>query len=172
MSAAIPPDNGRIDRHEATVVHEHGPAQTTTIAGTTPVVETTSVSAPASVQAQHAVADYAAEQRATLSRVTQLIGFVFGLFVALILIRVLLSAIGANEANAFAQFIYSVTNPLVAPFAGLTGTPQYAGAALEFSSIVAAIVYALLGWAINKLVWILFYRPTTSEVSTTTYHHS
>ncbi len=172
MGAPVPPDPDRVDRVESTVVHEHSPVVREQRVVETPgtVVETTPVVAPASAHAQHVVADYAAEQRAQLSRVTNLIGYVFGLLIALILIRVLLSAIGANPNNGFAQFIYSVTGVFVAPFAGLTATPVYGGAAFEIYSLVAAIAYALLGWAIIKLVWLLFYRPSTSEVNTTTYH--
>jgi uncharacterized protein YggT (Ycf19 family) len=88
-------------------------------------------------------------------RLTQLIYWVFALIEGLIAIRVILRALGANQAAGFAQFIYSVTAPLVAPFVGLFNNPAYQGAVLELSSIVAMIVYALVAWLLGKLVWIL-----------------
>jgi uncharacterized protein YggT (Ycf19 family) len=63
--------------------------------------------------------------------------------------------LGANPSAGFAEFIYGVTAPLVAPFVGLFGNPAYQGSVLELSSIVALIVYALLAWLIGRLVWIL-----------------
>lgn len=88
-------------------------------------------------------------------RLTQLIYWIFALIEGLIAIRVILKALGANQAAGFAQFIYSVTAPLVAPFVGLFTNPTYQGSVLELSSIVAMIVYALIAWLLGKLVWIL-----------------
>jgi uncharacterized protein YggT (Ycf19 family) len=88
-------------------------------------------------------------------RLTQLIYWVFGLIEALIAIRLILKALGANPAAGFAQFIYGVTTPLVAPFLGLFGNPAYGASVLELSSIVALIVYALVAWLLTRLVWIL-----------------
>jgi hypothetical protein len=73
----------------------------------------------------------------------------------LILIRFILKALGANPSAGFAQFIYGITAPLVAPFYGLFGNPSAQGSVLELHSIVALIVYALLAWLIAKLVWIV-----------------
>ena len=66
-----------------------------------------------------------------------------------------LKALGANPTAGFAQFIYGITAPLVAPFAGLFGNPAYQNSVLELSSIVALVVYALVAWLLGKLVWIL-----------------
>jgi uncharacterized protein YggT (Ycf19 family) len=188
----VPPDDDTVDRREETVIREHGvappvvpPVQATpvtetthvhttpttdaTVVHTTPVVPSTPVITPGSVQAEHVSVDYGAERRAMIHRTNQVISFIFGLFIALILIRVLLRLIAADPRAGFAQFIYGLTNPLVAPFVGLTGTPAFEGSVLEIHSLIAAIVYALLAWALMKLVWLIWYRPTTSEVSSTTY---
>jgi len=37
---------------------------------------------------------------------------------------------------------------------------------LEVTSIIAMLVYALLSWIIVRLIWVVFYRPPTSEVTT------
>lgn len=79
--------------------------------------------------------------------------------------------LGANLAADFAAFIYGITAPLVAPFVGLFGTPQFNGSVLEPHSLVAIIVYALLAWLLAKLVWVVWGETrtgvTTSSRSST-----
>lgn len=73
--------------------------------------------------------------------------------VSVLAIRVILSLLGANQANAFANFVYSLTYPFVAPFFGLFGyTMQYGVARLELETLVAMAVYALVGYGIARLV--------------------
>jgi hypothetical protein len=98
-------------------------------------------------------------------RLTQLIYWVFGLIEGLILVRLILKVLGANQTAGFAQFIYGITAPLVAPFMGLFSNPAYQNSVLELSSIVALIVYALVAWLLAKLVWILV-GETRSAVRT------
>jgi hypothetical protein len=110
----------------------------------------------AEVDQHEAVAYDPFEGRRVLAyRATQLVYWIFGLIEGLIAIRFVLKALGANASAGFAQFIYGVTAPLVAPFQGLFGNPSAQGSVLEFNSIVALIVYALLAWLIGKLVWIM-----------------
>ena len=106
-----------------------------------------------------------ANRRLAAQRTVQLVYWVFGLIEGLILIRFILKALGANPSAGFAQFIYGITAPLVAPFYGLFGNPSAQGSVLELHSIVALIVYGLLAWLIAKLVWILF-GETRSAVKT------
>lgn len=104
-------------------------------------------------------------RRVAAYRVTQLVYWVFGLVEGLIAIRVILKALGANQAAGFSQFIYSITAALVAPFINLFSNPSYGNSVLELSSIVALIVYALIAWLLGKLVWILV-GETRSAVRT------
>jgi hypothetical protein len=41
----------------------------------------------------------------------------------------------------------------------LVGAPAAGGMVLEISSIIAMIVYLLVGWALERIVYVLFYRP-------------
>ncbi len=106
-------------------------------------------------------------RRMAAYRLTQLIYWVFGLVEGLIAIRLILKALGANPSAGFAQFIYGVTAPLVAPFLNLFNNPTYSNSVLELSSIVALVVYALVAWLLAKLVWILV-GETRSAVHTHT----
>jgi YGGT family len=131
------------------------------------VTEVTSTAGPhAAVDRTEAVAyDPYEHRRLFAHRAQQLIYWVFGLIEGLLAIRFVLKALGANPSAGFAQFIYGITDILVAPFAGLFGTPRASGSVLELNSIVAMIVYALLAWLLAKLVWILA-GETRSAVTT------
>jgi uncharacterized protein YggT (Ycf19 family) len=94
-------------------------------------------------------------RRLAAYRLTQLIYWVFALVEGLIVLRLILKVLGANPAAGFAQFIYGITTPLVAPFLGLFANQTYQSSVLELSSVVALIVYALVAWLLGKLVWIL-----------------
>lgn len=99
------------------------------------------------------------EQRFATFKATQIIWLVLGLVEAVIALRVVFKLIGVNAANSFAALLYSVSNFFVAPFASLTGTPAAGGMVLEISSIIAMIIYLLIGWALERIVYVLFYRP-------------
>jgi len=109
------------------------------------------------------------EQRIMVVRFTQMIWLLFGILEALIALRVILKLIAANPGNPFASLVYNITDLFVWPFLGLTVTPEAGGMVLEIHSIIAMIVYAILGWVLVKLSWILLYNPTTRRV--TTYEH-
>jgi branched-subunit amino acid ABC-type transport system permease component len=39
---------------------------------------------------------------------------------------------------------------------------------LELSTMVAMVVYALIAWAIERIIWLIFYRPRGPVTQTTT----
>jgi hypothetical protein len=104
------------------------------------------------------------EQRVFTFKLTQLVWLLFGLLEALIALRVVLKLIGANPANTFAALIYNASALFLWPFFGLTGTPAANGMVLEIPSIIAMIVYALVAWAIARVVWLVLYRPRETVV--------
>ena len=111
-------------------------------------------------------------QRQFTFQATQLIWLGLGLLEGLLGLRILLKLIGASAANPFAALLYRVTDLCLIPFVGLTGTPAADGMVLEISSIIAMIVYALLAWVLERIVWVIFYRPRSTVVNsqTTTTH--
>ncbi|HWR64568.1 MAG TPA: YggT family protein [Bellilinea sp.] len=100
------------------------------------------------------------EGRVTTFKVTQLIWLLVGLLEGVLALRFIFKLIGVNAANAFASLLYSVTDLFVAPFASLTGAPAAAGMVLEISTLIAMVVYALIGWVLARIAYVLFYRPT------------
>jgi hypothetical protein len=107
------------------------------------------------------------EQRIFSFKATQLIWLFLGVLEALLALRILLKMMGANPENPFAMFLYSLTGLFVFPFMGLTATPQAGGMVLELSTIIAMLAYALVFWGIERLVWVIFYRPRTTPVAVT-----
>ena len=145
-----------IEKH---VVETEAPATTTEVVTNTPPV--------AAVDRTTATAyDPYAERRQAGYRLVQAIYLIFGIIEALLVIRVVLRALGANPTAGFAQFVYGVTAPLLAPFVGLFGSPQAGGSVLEIHSIVALVVYALGAWLLARLAWLVF-GESRSAVATT-----
>lgn len=90
------------------------------------------------------------------SRLIGVIYLLFGIVETIIFIRFLLRALAANSAAGFAQLIYGLSGPFVAPFQGLLGQPALGGAVFEFSSLIAIIIYALVSVGIARLIRIVF----------------
>lgn len=106
---------------------------------------------------QTTTTDPFAGRRVMSIKLTQTIYLIVGLIEGLLLIRFVLKALGANVEVGFAQLIYTVTGPLVAPFLGLFGTATAAsGAALEPYTLLALVIYAVVGWVLARIVWLLF----------------
>lgn len=89
-----------------------------------------------------------ARRRATLGWVTNSIYLLVGLLEILLVLRFFLRLAGANTQNTFAQFIYNLSEPFVAPFSTLFVSPVTAGGAsiFDLNVLIAMVVYALLGW--------------------------
>ena len=124
------------------------------------------VNRPGSYAERRIIRNNAAEERVIVSRAVQVIWLLFGFLEALIGIRIVLKLIGANPAAFFSQAIYGITDVFLWPFAGLTSNPGVGTFQLEITSIIGLIVYALITWGLTRLIWILFYRPDTTQVTT------
>lgn len=107
------------------------------------------------------------DRRVFTFKATYVIWLLLGLLEALIMFRVMLKLIAANPDNPFAQLVYNLSNLFVFPFMGLTAAPAAGGAVLELSSLIAMLVYALLAWAVERIVWVIFYRPREAAVAVT-----
>jgi hypothetical protein len=108
------------------------------------------------------------ERRIFTFKATQVVWLILGILEVLLALRFGLKLIGANPDSPFAVFIYGFTNLFLFPFAGLTGTPSAGGMVLEIPTMIAMVVYALIGWAIERIIWVIFYRPRGPVTQTTT----
>ena len=87
--------------------------------------------------------------------VGRIIYYVVGFITILLLLRIVLLLLAANQGNGFVDFIYAVSGLFAMPFYGIFNyTPAYGSSVLELSSIVAILIYALVGWGLVKLLTI------------------
>lgn len=102
------------------------------------------------------------ERGRTVARISQFVDYVFYLIYSLFLIRLVLNLLAANSKSGFVQFINAVTNPMYAPFRGITNSPSTPeGNTLALPIIIAIIAYLLLHLAINGLLRLAAHRKTT-----------
>ena len=80
----------------------------------------------------------------------RVIWFIVGVINTIIGLRFVLLLFGANRDVPFTDFIYSISEPFVAPFAGMFGQPVYGKAVFELSSLFAMLIYTLIGIGIAK----------------------
>lgn len=107
------------------------------------------------------------EQRIFSFKATQLIWLFLGIIEALIALRIGLKLIGANPDSPIVALIYGFTYLFLFPFEGMTATPSVDAMVLELSSFFAMLIYALIAWAVERIVWLIFYRPRGPVVGTT-----
>lgn len=98
-----------------------------------------------------------------LSRVVM---FIFGLIEALILVRFVLLMLGANIQAGFVQWIYQTSGYFMIPFNAIFGTQTVAGAIIEWSALVAILVYAVIAWLIVTVIGALTPSYSSETVDT------
>ena len=97
----------------------------------------------------------------TTARISQVIDYIFFLIYGLLAIRLILALIGARRGAGFVQFIYSLTDPLYAPFKGIVASPTTPGGnVLAWPIVIAIIVYVFLHLCINGLLRLIARRKT------------
>jgi hypothetical protein len=116
------------------------------------------------------------EQRIFTFKATQLIWLLFGILEALIVLRIGLKLIGANPDSLIVALIYGFTYLFLFPFEGLVASPTTGSIVFELSSMFAMLIYGLIAWAMERIVWLIFYRPRGAVVAvtetTTSENHS
>ena len=82
----------------------------------------------------------------------RIIYYVGGVIVALLIVRLLLQLLGANQESDFVSFIYGLSGVFVAPFFGIFGDPTFGQSHFETSTLVAIVVYTLVIVGVAKLI--------------------
>jgi hypothetical protein len=87
--------------------------------------------------------------------------FIFGIIEFFVGLRFIFLLLGANPTAPFVSWIYSVSTPFVAPFAGILGKPVsssalvHAGASVpsvfDMSTLIALLVYGLAAGIVVSL---------------------
>ena len=116
---------------------------------TTEVRETNVQEGATNVQRQTVAQTTQADGRVVASRV---VWYIVGFIIVLLVLRLVLLLLGANDNNAFVGFVYALSGVFAWPFYGIFSyQPAYGQSVLEVSSLVAIAVYALVGWGVSKL---------------------
>lgn len=92
------------------------------------------------------------DSRNRTSSITRVVYWLLGILEALLAFRLVLKLLGASTSSSFVTFIYNASKIFVAPFAGIF-KPIEAG--FETSTLIAMLVYALVGWGLAKLLAIV-----------------
>ena len=96
-----------------------------------------------------------AEKSAYNFRAAAVVWFVIGAVEIFIAARFLGKLFGASAHSAFVNFIYQVSGPMVAPFTGIFGDTGSRTNTFETASLVAIVVYAVIGWGLVVLIRIV-----------------
>lgn len=88
-----------------------------------------------------------------------LVYFIFGVLEVLLIFRFILKFMGASYASTFVNFIYAITGIFIMPFEGIF-SKWYPGSlasvsVVETSTLVAIVVYGVIGFGLVKLIRIL-----------------
>lgn len=84
-------------------------------------------------------------------RGTQIVWYILGLIEVLLAFRFILKLLGANAAAGFTSFIYGATSLFASPFLNVFSITKAAGSTLEWTTLLAMLVYWILAIGIIKL---------------------
>ncbi|MBC7836623.1 YggT family protein [Acetobacteraceae bacterium] len=86
-----------------------------------------------------------------LYRGTQIVWYVLGVLEALLAFRFILKLLGANPDAGFSSFIYGTTYIFAAPFLNVFRMTRVQGSVVEWTTLLAMLVYFLIAFGIIKL---------------------
>ena len=98
-------------------------------------------------------------KKKAIFRTYQIIWYFLAVIEVLLAFRMALKALGANPASGFVNFIYAFSDPLALPFRGILSTAVTGNSVFEWSTLVAALVYAVVAYGIIYLMQII--KPVT-----------
>jgi hypothetical protein len=94
-----------------------------------------------------------------------IIWYVLAFIEIVLAFRFVLKMLGANPESGFSNFVYGLSYPFAAPFLGIFSVSTAEGAetvsVFEWSTIIAALVYAIIAWGLVKILAVG--KPRSSE---------
>jgi uncharacterized protein YggT (Ycf19 family) len=95
------------------------------------------------------------------ARASQVVDYLFYIIYGLIALQFTLRLIGARPGSGFTQLIASLSQPLLAPFERIVATPSSGSYHIEFSYLLALVVYILIHVAISAAFRLVAHRKVT-----------
>ncbi len=94
-------------------------------------------------------------QKKTLFHAYQIIWYIFGFVEIVLAFRFVLKLLGASPTAGFTKFVYGLSTPFAGPFSGIfqssTNTGVETTSFIEWSTVIAAIVYIVVAWGLIKI---------------------
>lgn len=87
----------------------------------------------------------------SLYKGTQIVWYVLGIIETFLAFRFILKLLGANPDAGFSAFVYSITYIFASPFLNVFHVVSVRGSVLEWTTILAMIVYWIIAFGIIKL---------------------
>ena len=87
------------------------------------------------------------KKRSATGTISKIVAFLFGILQALLVLRIVLLLLVANQDNAIVSWVLSVTDPFVEPFRGVFNLDEIEGqrgAVLDVAAVVAIIAWSLI----------------------------
>ncbi|HEY8679275.1 MAG TPA: YggT family protein [Candidatus Dormibacteraeota bacterium] len=81
-------------------------------------------------------------------------------------IRFVFKLLAASTQSGFVGFIYDITQALIAPFHSIFNTVASGNHVIEPETLVAIVIYSLIGWGLVALVRILTRHNPSSRTDT------
>ena len=128
----------------------------TTVSNPKQVLKTTKVIAP---DVKTETPQKVFEKKKAIFRTYQVVWYILAVIEILLGFRVILKALGANPLSGFTDLVYALSDPLALPFSGILKVTVSGNSVFEWSTFIAAIVYALIAYGIVYLIQIV--KPVT-----------
>jgi uncharacterized protein YggT (Ycf19 family) len=90
-------------------------------------------------------------RKKAIFRTYQVVWYILGLIEVLLAFRFFLRLVGANPGSGFVDLIYTISAPFAVPFRGIVPVSQGESAVVEWSTLIAMLVYLVVAWGIVKL---------------------
>lgn len=94
-------------------------------------------------------------QKKTLFHAYQIIWYILGFIEVVLAFRFILKLLGANPEAGFTKLVYAVSSPFAVPFSNIFNASTANGlettSLLEWSTLIAGLVYLLIAWGLTKL---------------------
>jgi uncharacterized protein YggT (Ycf19 family) len=129
-----------------------------TVERTTPATETRYVE-PAPVVHETVVAG-----PSPVDTIRRIVWLLFGVLQVLIVLRIVLLLLGANEGNDLVAFVLGITNPFVEPFRGMFNIDEVnaaSGSVFDVAAVVALIAWTLVEALVLGIIGLADRRTTT-----------
>jgi len=138
-----------VQKQEVTTIETAAPQQ---------VIKTTTTTPPV-VKTEHPQKVY--QKKKAIFRTHQIIWYLLTVVEILLAFRMTLKALGANPLSGFTNLVYALSNPFAIPFQGILPSSVMGTSVIEWSTIIAALVYAVIAYGIIYLIQML--KPVTPE---------